>query len=114
MRDALTVRQEHFSVEPRDAADEIALDEKVEALSAQAGFTGPKGDRQASRAMIRALLTARLLVTLEYAGERGEAGMVCLTSGLVEEGFVILTEAEAAAARNSLSLTDGPGMGARR
>ena len=85
--DALTVRQENTFVEPATPEAEAALDERVEALSAKAGFTGPKEDRQASRAAIRAMLTQRLNLTLVYTGPNAEAGMACLTGRMAEDGF---------------------------
>lgn len=85
--DDLQVKQERTSIEPESEAEEAALDARVEEVSAKAGFTGPKGDRQVSRAAIRAMLTQRLRLTLEYAGENGEAGMACLVGALAEAGF---------------------------
>ena len=93
--DALRVVQSRFSAEPTDAAEEAALDARVEEISAKAGMTGPRGDRQASRAMIRAMLTERLLLTLEYRGVKGEAGMACLVDGLAEAGFSRVEKAPA-------------------
>jgi hypothetical protein len=85
--DALTVRQERTSVEPATPEAEAALDERVEAISARSGFTGPKDSRQASRAAIRAMLTERLLLTLAYTGPDAETGMACLTGRMAEDGF---------------------------
>lgn len=85
--DALQVTQELVSVEPRTEAEEAALDAKVEAVSARAGFTGPKENRQVSRASIRAMLTQRLQLMLVYTGEGGEAGMACLVDALAEAGY---------------------------
>lgn len=85
--DALTVRHQQTSAQARDEAGEAALEAQVEDISAKAGFTGPKGDRQASRAGIRAMLTQRLRLTLDYMGQNGEAGMACLVDGLAEAGF---------------------------
>lgn len=99
--DVLIVEEEDFEAVPRNAAEEAALDAMVEELSAKAGFTGPKEDRQVSRASIRALLTARLRVMLDYpaSGAKGEAGLACLSDSLAPLGFAPLSAEEAAAIR---------------
>lgn len=85
--DALLVRQEAFEAVPRNAEEEAALDARVEELSAKAGFTGPKEDRQVSRASIRAMLTQRTQLTLAYTGTGAAAQMTCLSQTLAEAGF---------------------------
>lgn len=85
--DALVVRQERVAVEPRNAEEEAALDAQVEEISAKAGFTGPKEDRQVSRASIRAMLTQRTQLTLAYTGTDAAAQMTCLSQALAEAGF---------------------------
>lgn len=90
--DALLVTQERTSIEPPGEAEEAELDARVEAISAEAGFTGPTGDRQVSRAAIRAMLIQRLRLTLAYAGENAESGMACLVGALAEAGFSRVAE----------------------
>jgi hypothetical protein len=99
--DALLVRQEAFEAVPRNAEEEAALDARVEELSAKAGFTGPKEDRQVSRAAIRSLLTARKLLQLSYSagGAESEGGLTCLRESLAPLGFAPVSAEDADAIR---------------
>jgi hypothetical protein len=107
--DALTVMQERALAEPTTEAEEAALDAQIEAISAEAGFTGPKADRQVSRNAIRAMLTQRLNLTLTYTAANAEAGMACLVEGLAEAGFAPVGKPSAFTQKDADAILDACG-----
>ncbi len=85
--EALSITQELYQAAPRNDEERAALDARLLQIGELAGFGPDPGQRSASRAFLRAMLTTRVLMTLNYGARGGQEGIACLARWFMSEGF---------------------------